>query len=290
MTLHGAFANFEGTENVVNEDKIYSFERLAQKNLALATFSNNWFDGIRFPLARCIRLRKTGITPLVRIMPRSDFKGDKPDPKFSLQAIASGTFDRDLERWAQDCALLNGRVLIDFACEVNGHWFPWSKEDPTMYVKAHRRIYAAIKSIAPLAEFVWHVNHDEKRTNLAKYFPGSDYVDMIGASIYGNHKPREKPRQFAELAKVTFDNLELISAKPKCISEIGVTESEPGEKAQWIQSAFEYIEAQKTFQFVSWWHSSFTIKDAKEPVNYRIDSTPEALAAYREAVNSPNIR
>lgn len=287
MTLHGAFADFEGNENVVNEDKIYSFEQLGKKKLSLATFSDNWFQGIRFPHAHATRMKNAGIIPVVRIMPRSNFGKGKPDPNFSLAAIASGKFDSELNQWATDCALFNNRVIVDFACEVNGTWFPWSKEDPRLYIKAFRKVYSIINAVAPQAEFVWHVNYDEEYQNVVKYFPGNDYVDYIGASIYGNYVPKQEPIPFAKLATMIFDILDLISAKPKAISEIGVTEAAPGAKAKWIKEAFEYIEASKRYQFVSWWHSKFKGANQSEYTNYRIDSSPEALQAYREAVSSP---
>lgn len=290
MTLHGAFADFEGTENVVNEDKVYAYEKLAKKKLSMATFSNNWFDGVRFPLSHALRLKNAGITPLVRIMPRSNFKYDRPDPNFSLAAIASGYFDRELNEWARDCALLGSKVLIDFACEMNGKWFPWSKEDPKLYIKAYRRVYTIVHAIAPETEFVWHVNYDKSHANLAKYYPGNDFIDYVGASIYGNHKPNEKPTPFSEIARYTFDNLDLISAKPKAISEIGVTESKPGVKAKWIEDGFADITATKRYAFVSWWHSKFTMDEKEGPINYRVDSSPESLAAYQKAISSPNFK
>lgn len=288
-TIHGAFANFEGSENVVNEDKIWEYEQLAQRKLSLATFSANWFKQIQFPMAKAIRLKKAGITPVIRIMPRSDFTEGRPDPVYSMQKIATGVFDNQLIEWARDCALFNSEVIVDFAVEANGTWFPWSSEDPKHYISAFRRVQTIIKSIASKTEYIWHVNADESRDNLARYYPGHDFVDYVGASIYGNWKPNEKPKDFAGVAKVTFGHLEHITPKPKAISEIGVTEAGEGVKAKWIADAFDYITNNGSFAFVSWWHSRFKSKD-NDYVNYRVDSTPEALAAYRKAVRNPIFR
>lgn len=286
MTLHGAFANFEGTENVVNAAKIYEYEKLANRNLSIATFSQNWFEGIKFPLALAIRLKKIGVVPLIRIMPRSDFTEGRPDPKFSLKKIASGEFDDELATWGRDCHLFGSRVLVDFACEANGAWFPWSFEDAELYVQAFRKVQSSIKAWAPKTEFVWHVNYDRSREALAKYFPGDSYIDFAGASIYGNHGPHDTVTSFPEIADYTFDNLDSITSKPKVVSELGVTETKPGNKAKWITEAFDYIANRNRFAFVSWWHSEFSLDDSKETVNYRIDSSVEALEAYRQSVKN----
>lgn len=287
---HGAFANFGGFENDVSPDKIYRFERMAERKMRVATFSNNWGEGIIFPYAKAVRLNSRGITPLIRMMPRTDFKADKPDPNYSLDSILYGAHDRLLQEWARDCQTFGHRVIVDFACEANGTWFPWSKETPKLYVDAFRRIYTIIKAIAPKTEFVWHVNHDPVFENVKKYFPGNEFIDYVGASIYGNYYPRSKPTPYKRMAEITYGHLDILSPAPRIVSETGVTEgTTPEDKPQWISDFFDYIVKSKKYSIVSWWHSSFRVGGQKEDTNYRIDSTPASLEAYRAAASSPEI-
>jgi len=45
---HAAFPDFGGTEDIVTNERILSFETLVQKNIIWAYFSNNWYNDISF--------------------------------------------------------------------------------------------------------------------------------------------------------------------------------------------------------------------------------------------------
>lgn len=290
MIQHGAFADFGGYENEVTPDKVFRYEEMAERNLSYVTFSNNWGEGIYFPYAKAIRMSRRGILPLIRMMPRTDFSTGRPDRNYSLQSIANGVHDKALKEWGEDCETFGQKVLIDFACEMNGTWFPWSFEPPKLYVDAFRRIHGIIKKEAPRAQFVWHINYDRSFENIKRYFPGNDYIDYVGASIYGNYYPRSKPDSYRVLAERTYGHLDALSPKPPIVSETGVTEgATPDDKPRWITDFFDYVVKNRSFAMVSWWHSSFRIGGQNEDTNYRIDSTPESLAAYRAGVRKPEI-
>src|SRR5262245_11670177 len=55
-----------------------------------------------------------------------------PDKSFSFQGkwaryerIVRHQHDDYIERWAEDAADYGGRIILRFAHEANGHWFPW---------------------------------------------------------------------------------------------------------------------------------------------------------------------
>lgn len=106
------------------------------------------------------------------------------------------------------------RILVRFAHEMNGSWYPWSQQ-PSDYVAAFRRISNAIHREAPLTGMLWapnsgagypfaggafeiRSNHPDFRlldTNgdglitetddpYAPYYPGDDAVDWVGMSLY----------------------------------------------------------------------------------------------------------
>ncbi len=45
---------------------------------------------------------------------------------YSLVNIVKGKYDKELTQLAQDIKNYGKLILIDFAPEANGNWFPWS--------------------------------------------------------------------------------------------------------------------------------------------------------------------
>lgn len=123
---HGAFPDFGATEDRVSTWPVTRFERLSRKQIVWAYFSNNWFGGIHFPRRAVTAITRSGAIPFIRLMPRSDWTEGQADRRYGLGAIAQGRFDAELRRWARAAASTNIPLLVDFACEMNGDWFPWS--------------------------------------------------------------------------------------------------------------------------------------------------------------------
>ena len=63
-------------------ERVRSFERLADRRLAWVYFSDNWFQGIRFPAEAVESVHETGALPFIRLMPRSQWKDGQVDPKY----------------------------------------------------------------------------------------------------------------------------------------------------------------------------------------------------------------
>lgn len=90
---HAAFPNFGGTEDLVSKQKIEEFEKLSNKNIDWAYFSNNWYDTIQFPSEAVRKISDAGKVPFIRIMPRTNFNEGGPDPNYTMQKIIDGVFD-----------------------------------------------------------------------------------------------------------------------------------------------------------------------------------------------------
>jgi hypothetical protein len=113
-------------------------------------------------------------------------------------------------------------VLVRFAHEMNGSWYPWSQQ-PGAYVATFQRVAAAVRA-SPASEIMWAPNEGagypfgeradadgldpdpEDREALdttgdgqvtqaddpyAPYWPGGEHVDWVGLSVYhfGNEPP-----------------------------------------------------------------------------------------------------
>ncbi|KAI8913390.1 glycoside hydrolase superfamily, partial [Gorgonomyces haynaldii] len=104
------------------------------------------------------------------------------------------------------------RVLIRYASEMNGNWFPYGQQ-PIAFIKSWKQVVDAVRAKVPDRSkyaFIWapnsgngypfgegllDTNNDGKYTiaddPYTPFFPGDDYVDWVGFSIY--HYGKEYP-------------------------------------------------------------------------------------------------
>jgi len=235
---HSAFPFFGNEEDVVTAASITDFEALAGKAITWAYFSNNWIDGtIAFPSANANAIRTCGRVPYIRMMMRSDFE-DPPDPIFKLEDIISGAHDTALTQWALDAAAYGDPLIVEFGTEVNGDWFPWngywnggSVIGPQRFVDAYRHIVTLCRANgAANITWVFHVDAgsspDEEWNSMGNYYPGDDYVDWIGISVYGPLTPDEDYQGFIERMDIAYPKLAALSAaKPLALLEYGIAEA-----------------------------------------------------------------
>ena len=309
----GAFPDFGGSEDQVSAKRINDFNSLVGKKIFWAYFSNNWGeDGIKFPLKKVEIIDSTGTIPFIRMMPRKDFE-NKEDKTFSLQKIIDGKFDDSFYKYALDVKKYKKMVLIDFAPEMNGDWFPWSgvfnggknktkygdikKEDgPERYVDAYRHIVDIFRKVKVTnVTWFWHPdvysNPNVSWNKQKKYYPGDDYVDWIGISAYGPQNPKENYwDSFSTIMNETKkDIIEITNKnKPLALLEFGVTDNHLlGKKDLWIKDAFKYIlDKKKSLQFnaISPWNETWEDNGVLATVS--IDSSKSSLKIFKKYINN----
>jgi hypothetical protein len=117
-------------------------------------------------------------------------------PEYSNAAIASGHWDEYLRAFARSVAGAGLRTYVRYAHEMNGDWYPWSR-DPAEYVRAWRRVVDVFRAEgAGNAKFVFSVNPSlwQERSvfepTLRRYWPGDGYVDYLGSTMisFGGRK------------------------------------------------------------------------------------------------------
>jgi hypothetical protein len=305
----GAFPDFGGPEDIVTADRIEQFNSLAGKKIIWAYFSNNWGqDGVAFPRARVDTIHSTDTIPFVRMMPRRFFE-DPHDKTFSLQKIIDGVFDTDLHQYARDVKAYGHMVLIDFAVEMNGDWFPWSgvfnggattdgygdparADGPERFIDAYRHIIDIFRN-EHVDNVTWFFHPDiyshpegQAWNEPKAYYPGDDYIDWVGISAYGPQHPAEDYWDTFStiLTERQAQVLAISPNKPLALLEFGVTDHHPlGRKDEWITNAFNTILDENhpvQFKAISWWHENWEERDNLW-ATIRIDSSAESLAAFR---------
>jgi mannan endo-1,4-beta-mannosidase len=103
--------------------------------------------------------------------------------------IARGAQDRYILRFARSLARFPGTVWLRYAHEMNGYWYPWSR-DARAYRWAWRRMVKLVRIAgATNVRFVWSVNLNLYEpagvwlANARRYWPGDRYVDDVGATV-----------------------------------------------------------------------------------------------------------
>ncbi len=244
---HSAFPDFGGTEDIVTQERIKDFEQLAQKKIVWAYFSNNWTDGIRFPMQAVMTIHNAGCVPFIRMMPRTSFDEYRQDSIYTMQRIINGDFDSALVRWARDAASLDFPILVEFGTEVNGSWFPWNgtyngggttdqygdpdyPDGPERFRDAYRHIIDICRQQgADNITWFFHVDAqpepDAWWNDIKYYYPGNDYIDWVGISAYGSQSPDEEYVSLSELLDNIYPRLrEIAPDKPVALLEFGITE------------------------------------------------------------------
>jgi hypothetical protein len=310
-----AFPDFGGDEKMVTANRIDKFEKLAGKKLTWAPFTQTWYQGIVYPKEKIHTLNDHGTIPLIRFAPRSTTREGVREIKFSLTNIIDGSFDKELTKWAQEARADNIPLLVDFGYEMNGSWFPWNgqwngggiknkygdetyPDGPEKYRDAYRHIIDIFRK-EKVIHVTWffhptmYTQEPAAEWNSPKYYyPGDDYIDWIGFSIYGALHPGEDYWD-------TYDDvltdanaykkmLEISSHKPFAILEMGVTDHHPlGNKSVWLKNAFQKILLGKymRFQAVNYWHENWDNDGSL--TSLKIDSSSSTLKTFQTLISDP---
>jgi beta-mannanase len=193
---------------------------------------------------------------------------------------------------------------------MTGFWFPWSgkycgggKKDgygdpnypdgPERFRDAYRHIIDLFKQ-QKANHITWFFHPDIQRWpdeewNSAKYYyPGDDYIDWIGISIYGTQFVDEDWVLFSDQLKryeKLIDDITQID-KPLAILEFGVMDGRAdGTKKEWLENAFATIKDNPYLKFsaITYWHENWINKDGTKS-SIRIDSSKQSLKTFQNLI------
>lgn len=134
----------------------------------------------------------------------------------ALQGVVDGKYDASIEklaRWAKDVRIpIYLRIGYEFDFPQNGY-------TPQLYKNAYRYIVDRLRHLgADNIVYVWHsYGNLTKESSLTQWYPGNDYVDWLGVSIFYVYQfdvishfaalahQFNKPLMIAEASPVQFD-------------------------------------------------------------------------------------
>jgi glycosyl hydrolase family 26 len=232
-----------------------------------------------------LRSHNTGVMMTWQLF-KSGWSGDV----ITLPDLAAGRYDSSLRAAAQQAKSLPFEVMIRFAHEMNGDWYPWRPGGPagnvgSNYVDAWRHIVTVFRQEgATNVKWVWSPNVDYDGTYpFAAYFPGDEWVDYVALDGYNWGTSGQGADQWQSVSEVfssAYSKLTQMSSRPVMIAETSSSE-DGGDKAAWIRQGFlsEIPQRFPRVTDVAWF-------DRDMELDWRIDSSSASLAAYRDVLAS----
>ena len=141
---------------------------------------------------------------------------------FPLKAIAAGRYDGYVRRAAKSAAAWGKPILLRFAHEMNGTWYPWGRgmpgNTPGIYKAAWRHLVGIFRTAgADNVQWVWTPNVDGGgQYPFRSYFPGNRWVDWVGLDGF-NWARRGEWESFTDLFASSYDTLGRITSRPVMI-------------------------------------------------------------------------
>jgi hypothetical protein len=146
---------------------------------------SDWLGPNRsFPYELMQGLRDRGVTPMVFWQP--DNPTNLNSAGVTYKKIIDGDFDTYIRRWATDAKAWGYPLVLRFAHEADGNWFPWSVgrfgSTPAQFIGAWRHIFNIFRGPSGVGavnvRFLWSPWSTDKKA--AALYPGSHYVDYVG--------------------------------------------------------------------------------------------------------------
>ena len=311
----GAFMDFGDEEDDVSLEVIEDFEQMVGKHQAIIASSSYWGEQ-NFPIDNLNVIWRHGSLPLVFWSPwDKPYEEDHGPDKFSLNEVIAGKWDDYIDKWAAAARSFGHPVIVVFGVEMNGTWFPWSGsyyggaewdkqhnnwKGPEVFRTAYRHVVDRARARgATNIKWMFHTNNYSyplDTWNAApSYYPGSDYVDWLGLSVYGQQYKDEPNPDIPSLVDWPYEEMcRLDPKKPVMIAEWATGEfpydvNEPGmRKPEWIKQGLNLFRTRyPRIKAAVYWHERWQNLDQSYS-NLRVNSSVESLNAYREGVANPD--
>ena len=236
------------------------------------------------PIAEMDAVRSRGATPLVTWEPWA-WGGGVEQPAYSLDRVAAGDFDANITQWGQSLAAWGKPVMLRFAHEMNGNWYPWAEgvngNQPGDYVAAWRHVHDVVAATgAANVQWVWSPNVPYwGSTDLAGLYPGAGYVDIVALDGYnwGTSQTWSSWVSPMDLLGPGISQLRTLApGKPVLIAETASSEL-GGSKAAWNTDLVSYLAAQPDVMGFVWFH-------LQKETDWRINSSDSSASAFKSAL------
>ncbi|MCC7492738.1 MAG: hypothetical protein IT204_10340 [Fimbriimonadaceae bacterium] len=250
------------------------FERLTgKKHACFMTYSGY---GMPFPEAWISRVKRQDAAAHIGF-----------EPNAGLGAVRDNAYLRD---WARAARAAGVPIFLRFASEMNGDWEAYGG-NPIPYVDKWRILARVIREEAPNVALVWCVAAGSPESYLP-YYPGDEWVDWVGVTLYSvvyHNEDRAQPAALRDPRDVlrTFYQV-FAERKPVMVCEYAATSfcnvvggPTPSFAVEKMSALYQSLPAQfPRVKGINW----FSLDGAREKINgnnYALTNEPLVLEAYR---------
>ena len=287
-------------------DALRSFEALTGKRHSIYHYYTYWgagdFNYHKFLLDQIVGY---GALPMITFMsvpgPGNPGCGST---ELNLDSINRGDHDVYLHTFASQIAQYQSQFLLRWGHEMNLNQYSWSGycngrnlAATQKFVSAYRRIVDIFHAAgANNVKWIWSPNYDqwppESWNNTENYYPGDSYVDWIGVVGYNFGESRSDSGYhwdtFDDIFRIFLEDAQVNHpAKPVMIADFASSEDDGGDKAAWITEAFAEMKAYPNLRAAVYFH--YNPPEYSPPLLFRIDSSADSVAAYRNAIQDGHL-
>lgn len=218
-------------------------------------------------------------------------------PLNGLDVVKDDAYLRGFARKLKESGL---PIFLRFAGEMNGEWVPWHVE-PQRYIEKFRLVSRVMREEAPNVAMLWAPGYIPE--NYDAYYPGDEWTDWVGISMYLDWFASGDPNQPADrdspLDMVKGIHQRYAARKPIMIAEWGVANREyttGGQHTDWAIANLQryyaglprlYPGVKAVFYFSVDQMATPNPHTTAVWSNYLLSGKPDLLAAYRQATADP---
>jgi mannan endo-1,4-beta-mannosidase len=249
-------------------------DRVGRRAAIWQTYKN--FDQEPFPYVTVGTAHEAGGVPFITWEPWSR----------NLRAIARGDNDGYLRAAARQAKDFGKPILLRFAHEMNGNWYPWglgqNGNSPADHIAAFRHVVRIFRAEgADNVKHVWSPNVG----SFDSLWPGDEFVDYLGLDGYNFGAKYNNWQSFEEIFDSSYRQIVRLSKKPLLITEFSSNERD-GDKAAWVRHTFSSEVARRYPQIRAyvWFDEN---KQADGEADWRVNSSGATLEAFRSVLSRP---
>lgn len=164
---------------------------------------------------------------LVTIEPWTWTRSERNRPDVLQRGIVRGSYDANMRAICARLAEFSSPVTVRWGHEMDdgSGQFIWAGWEPADYIEAYRRAISICRDVSADIQYMWSPLGFENMTN---YYPGDDFVDVVGLSVFG-FEPWERgilgrARTFKEILTPRYERA-LTLGKPIVVAELGYSGS-----------------------------------------------------------------
>lgn len=265
-----------------------SFVNALEKRLGSPFHVLVWYKSLGTPLPRDILDRAYKDNKYVELTFHTEVAG--ADNRSVMYDILNGQYDDYFAAYAQGLKSFGHPVLFRLDNEMNGDWCAWSSwhssKDTDIFKAVWRHIFNIFEAKGvDNVLWVWNPNDISfpgfKWNHHAAYFPGVQYVDIVGMTGYntGTHFSGEYWRSFDSIYRPLYSEYSQVYAYPYIITEFACS-SIGGDKLAWINDMFSQIKQYPNIKVANWFNGIDLDASGQPGRIYRLDEDQSYIDAF----------